>query len=64
MFWWILDEPMGVGYSAAGRGGQHINVLPTSGAVIVYLSEVQVGREIQLTDLEPLAKVFDAAFPR
>jgi CubicO group peptidase (beta-lactamase class C family) len=63
LLWWILREPVGVGYSAAGRGGQHIIVLPKSRAVIVYLSEVQVGNEIELDDLEPLHKVVVAAFP-
>ena len=63
LFWWILGEPEGPGYSAVGRGGQHIIVLPISRAVIVYLSDVQVGSEIDINDLEPLAKVFVAAFP-
>ena len=63
LFWWTIGEPEGAGYSAVGRGGQHIIVLPKSRAVIVYLSDVQVGSEIDINDLEPLAKVFVAAFP-
>ncbi len=63
LLWWILGEPEGPGYTAAGAGGQHIMVLPKSRAVIVYLSELQVGSEIDINDLEPLAKVFAAAFP-
>jgi CubicO group peptidase (beta-lactamase class C family) len=63
LLWWILGEPHGPGYAALGRGGQHITVLPKSQAVIVYLSKVQMGSEIDINDLEPLATVFDAAFP-
>jgi CubicO group peptidase (beta-lactamase class C family) len=63
LLWWILGEPHGPGYAALGRGGQHITVVPKSQAVIVYLSKVQMGSEIDINDLEPLATVFDAAFP-
>jgi CubicO group peptidase (beta-lactamase class C family) len=65
LLWWILGEQYGPGYAALGRGGQHIMVLPKSRAVIVYLSEVQMGSEIDdINHLEPLAKVFAAAaFP-
>ena len=38
-------------------------VLPTSRAVIVYLSGVQVGSEITAEDVKPLNDVFVAGFP-
>jgi CubicO group peptidase (beta-lactamase class C family) len=64
LLWWILNEQHGPGYAALGRGGQHIMVLPRSRAVIVYLSEVQVGNEIvDINDLEPLGRVLAAAVP-
>jgi len=63
LLWWILGDPEGPGYTAAGAGGQHIIVLPNSRAVIVYLAEVQMGSQIDSNDLEPLHKVFAAAFP-
>jgi hypothetical protein len=55
-------SPKGLATSA-GAGGQQITVLPKSRAVIVYLSEVQMSSEINNNDLEPLHKVFAAAFP-
>ena len=63
MLWWILDEPEGPGYIAAGAGGQQITVLPKSRAVTVYLSDIRPNSEITAEDLKPLNKVFDAAFP-
>ena len=63
LLWWIIGEPDEPGYAALGRGGQHITVLPKSRAVIVYLSDVQPDSEIAADDLEPLDKVFAAAFP-
>jgi len=52
LFWWILGEPEGPGYTAAGTGEQHITVLPTSRAVIVYLSDVQPNSEITAEDVK------------
>jgi hypothetical protein len=63
LFSWIIGEPDGPGDVALGRGGQHITVLPRSRAVIVYLSEVQVGSEIDINDLGPLHKVVVGALP-
>ena len=63
LLWWIIGEPEGAGYYAHGRGGQRIIVLPKSRAVIVYLSDVQVGSAIDDNDMEPLENVFVAAFP-
>ena len=63
LFWWIISGPERVGYAAVGRGGQHIIVRPRSRAVIVYLSDVPVGSEIEINDLEPLEKVLIATFP-
>ena len=63
LFWWILGEPDGPGYTAAGAGEQRITVLPKSRAVIVYLSVVRMGSEIDVNDLEPLHKVVVAALP-
>jgi CubicO group peptidase (beta-lactamase class C family) len=62
LLWWIIAEPQGAGYLASGFGGQRIVVLPRSGAVIVYVSDVQPGSEIGERDLEPLDKVFVTAF--
>ena len=44
LFWWIIGEPEGPGYTAAGAGGQRITVLPKSRAVIVYLSDMRPGQ--------------------
>ena len=63
LFWWILGEPDGPGYTAAGAGEQHITVLPKSQAVIVYLSDTQPNSEITAEDVKPLNDVFVAAFP-
>ena len=63
LLWWILGEPDGPGYTAAGAGEQHITVLPKSRAVIVYLANVQPGSEITAEDVKPLNDVFVAAFP-
>jgi CubicO group peptidase (beta-lactamase class C family) len=63
LFWWIIGEPEGPGYSAAGAGEQHITVLPKSRAVIVYLSDVQPNSEITAEDVKPLNDVLDGAFP-
>ena len=63
LLWWIISEPEGAGYYAEGHGGQRITVLPRSRAVIVYLSDVKVDSAIYHEDLEPLDKVFVAAFP-
>jgi CubicO group peptidase (beta-lactamase class C family) len=60
--WWIIGEPAGAGYLASGFGGQRIVVLPRSGAVIVYLSDVPLGSEIGDSELKPLDDVFVAAF--
>ena len=62
LLWWILGEPHGPGYTAAGAGEQHITVLPKSRAVIVYLSNVQPNSEITAEDVKPLHEVFVAAF--
>jgi hypothetical protein len=51
------------GYYAAGFGGQRIVVLPTSRAVIVYLSYVQPDSHIDGKDMEPLDNLFISAFP-
>jgi CubicO group peptidase (beta-lactamase class C family) len=65
LLWWIIREPAGGGYYADGLGGQRIAVLPESRAVIVYLSEVQVGSAIiDRSELEPLDQVFRAALLR
>ena len=63
LLWWILGEPEGPGYLAAGAGGQQITVLPKSRAVIVYLSDMQPDSEITAEDMKPLNDVFVAAFP-
>jgi CubicO group peptidase (beta-lactamase class C family) len=63
LLWWLLGEPEGPGYMAAGAGGQQIVVLPSSRAVIVYLSEMRRDSEIAPEDLEPLNAVLAAAFP-
>jgi CubicO group peptidase (beta-lactamase class C family) len=63
LLWWILGEPDGPGYTAAGAGEQHITVLPESRAVIVYLSDMQPNSEITAEDVKPLNDVFVAAFP-
>jgi CubicO group peptidase (beta-lactamase class C family) len=62
LLWWIIREPEGAGHYADGHGGQRIMVLPKPRAVIVYLSDVQVGSAIYHEDLEPLDSVFVAAF--
>jgi CubicO group peptidase (beta-lactamase class C family) len=70
LLWWILtnpeqagsQNPQQVGYSANGFGGQRIYVLPKSQAVIVYLSDVKPNSQIDDRQLEPLDKVFIAAF--
>src|SRR5918998_6651403 len=54
LLWWLLGEPEGPGYTAAGAGEPRITVLPKSRAVIVYLSVVRMGSEIDVNDLEPL----------
>jgi CubicO group peptidase (beta-lactamase class C family) len=46
LFWWLIGEPEGPGYTAAGAGEQHITVLPESRAVIVYLCETPPDSEI------------------
>ncbi|HEX5729202.1 serine hydrolase [Microbacterium sp.] len=71
LLWWILPDPEQaeskkpepVGYAAIGFGGQRIYVLPEYEAVIVYLSDVQADRQIDDPDLDPLDRVFIAAFP-
>jgi CubicO group peptidase (beta-lactamase class C family) len=62
LFWWILGEPEGPGYSAAGAGEQHITVLPRARAVIVYLTDVRPGSEISDEDVKALHNVFVEAF--
>ena len=63
LFWWLIGEPEGPGYVAAGAGEQRIAVLPKSRAVIVYLSDIQLDSEITAEDVKPLDNVFVAAFP-
>jgi CubicO group peptidase (beta-lactamase class C family) len=53
LFWWLISEPEGPGYTAAGAGEQHITVLPKSRAVIVYLSDMQPDSEITAEDVKP-----------
>ena len=62
-FWWIIGEPDGPRLRRPRPRRQHITVLPRSRAVIVYLSEVQVGSEIDINDLGPLHKVVVGALP-
>jgi CubicO group peptidase (beta-lactamase class C family) len=64
LLWWIIGQPEGAGYFAAGFGGQRIVVLPKSRAVIVYLSDVQPDSQIDGRDLESLDNVFMSAFPQ
>ena len=64
LLWWIIGQPEGAGYFAAGFGGQRIVVLPKSRAVIVYLSDVQPDSQIDGRDLESLDNVFVSAFPQ
>jgi CubicO group peptidase (beta-lactamase class C family) len=63
LLWWIIGEPDGPGYTAAGAGAQQITVLPRSRAVIVYLSDMRPDSEITADDVKPLNEVFAAAFP-
>ena len=56
-------SPRQAGYYALGLGGQLIIVRPEWRAVIVYLTDVQPGREIGGRDLEPLNNVLISAFP-
>jgi CubicO group peptidase (beta-lactamase class C family) len=62
LLWWIIGKPKRAGYYATGFGGQRIIVLPKSGAVIVYMSDVQPDSQIDGRDLEPLDNVFVSAF--
>jgi CubicO group peptidase (beta-lactamase class C family) len=64
LLWWIIGQPEGAGYFAAGFGGQRIVVLPKSRAVIVYSSDVQPDTQIDGRDLESLDNVFISAFPQ
>jgi CubicO group peptidase (beta-lactamase class C family) len=63
LLWWLLGEPEGPGYTAAGAGEQHITVLPKSRAVIVYLCDTPPRNEITAEDVKPLHDVFVTAFP-
>ncbi len=64
LLWWIIGEPHGPGCTALGRGGQHITVLPKSRAVVIYLSEEQMGNEIgDINDLEPLHETVGSVLP-
>ncbi|HJY46705.1 MAG TPA: serine hydrolase [Propionibacteriaceae bacterium] len=64
LLWWIIGKPKPAGYYALGFGGQLTVVLPKSRAVIVYLTDVQPGSEIDGKDLEPLDNVLISAFPQ
>lgn len=62
LFWWLISEPGGPGYTAAGAGEQHITVLPEAQAVVVYLADVRRDSEITAQDVDALNAVFVAAF--
>jgi len=59
-----VDErkPRVVLYRAVGNGGQRISVLPNSGAVIVYLSDVRTNQHVSDRDVTPLDSLFAEAF--
>ena len=65
LLWWVIGEPRQAGYYALGFGGQLIIVLPKSGAVIAYLTDVKRDPDSQVDGrgLEALNKVFISAFP-
>jgi len=62
LFWWRSANPDLVLYRAVGNGGQRISVLPNSGAVIVYLSDVRTNQHVSDRDVTPLDSLFAEAF--
>jgi CubicO group peptidase (beta-lactamase class C family) len=62
LLWWIITEPEGAGYVAAGFGGQRIAVLPNPRAVIASLSAVPSDGQVDDSAFQALDNVFTSAF--